>query len=138
MQCTLDSKGDHILAARFLSRFVPKDVAWAHIDLSSSERKGGLAHVPTEITGFGVRFAAHLLGMAPSSSNWVPQVSSLRMRRPTTGTAPAGRRAPGGRTAIHRGSLRARTRDAEPEAAMTTTAALADYRAASCAHCRRA
>ena len=62
MQCTMDNKGDHILAARFLSRFVPDDVPWAHIDLSSSERKGGLGHVPTEFTGFGVRFAAQLLG----------------------------------------------------------------------------
>ena len=62
MQCTLESKGDHILAARFLSRFVPSGIPWAHIDLSSSERKGGLAHVPTEFTGFGVRFAAQLLG----------------------------------------------------------------------------
>jgi leucyl aminopeptidase len=62
MQCTADSKGDHILAARFLSRFVPQDVAWAHVDLSSSERKGGLAHVPTEFTGFGVRLATQLLG----------------------------------------------------------------------------
>jgi leucyl aminopeptidase len=62
MQCTLDSKGDHILAARFLSRFVPSSVPWVHIDLSSSERKGGLAHVPTEFTGFGVRMAATLLG----------------------------------------------------------------------------
>jgi leucyl aminopeptidase len=61
LQCTLDSRGDHILAARFLSRFVPKDVPWAHIDLSASERKGGLAHVPTEFTGFGVRFATQLL-----------------------------------------------------------------------------
>ena len=61
MQCTPDSKGDHILAARFLSRFVPKDLPWAHIDLSASERKGGLAHVPTEFTGFGVRFATQLL-----------------------------------------------------------------------------
>jgi leucyl aminopeptidase len=62
MQCTMDSKGDHILAARFLSRFVPKDLAWAHVDLAASERKGGLAHVPTEFTGFGVRFAVQLLG----------------------------------------------------------------------------
>ena len=61
MQCTMDNKGDHILAARFLSRFVPKDIAWVHVDLSASERKGGLAHVPTEFTGFGVRFAAQLL-----------------------------------------------------------------------------
>ena len=62
LQCTVDSKGDHILAARFLARFVPEDVAWAHVDLSASERKGGLAHVPTEFTGFGVRFAEQLLG----------------------------------------------------------------------------
>jgi leucyl aminopeptidase len=62
MQCATDNKGDHILAARFLSRFVPDAVPWVHIDLSSSERKGGLAHVPTEFTGFGVRFAAQLLG----------------------------------------------------------------------------
>jgi leucyl aminopeptidase len=62
MQCALDNKGDHILAARFLSRFVPGSVAWAHVDLSASERKGGLAHVPSEFTGFGVRFATQLIG----------------------------------------------------------------------------
>jgi leucyl aminopeptidase len=61
MQCTLDSKGDHILASRFLSRFVEASVPWVHVDLAPSERKGGLAHVPTEMTGFGVRFAVHLL-----------------------------------------------------------------------------
>jgi leucyl aminopeptidase len=61
MQCTNDGKGDHILAARFLGRFVDADVPWIHVDLSSSERKDGLAHVPTEFTGFGVRFATHLL-----------------------------------------------------------------------------
>jgi leucyl aminopeptidase len=62
LQCSTDNKGDHILAARFLSRFVPAELPWAHLDLSSSERKGGLAHVPTEFTGFGVRFATRLLG----------------------------------------------------------------------------
>jgi leucyl aminopeptidase len=62
MQCPLESKGDHILAARFLQRFVEQGVTWVHVDLSSSERKGGLAHVPTEFTGFGVRFASRLLG----------------------------------------------------------------------------
>jgi leucyl aminopeptidase len=62
MQCSVESKGDHILAARFLGRFVPAELPWAHIDLSASERKGGLAHVPTEFTGFGVRFATQLLG----------------------------------------------------------------------------
>jgi leucyl aminopeptidase len=64
LQCTLDSKGDHILASRFLSRFVEASVPWVHVDLAPSERKGGLAHVPTEMTGFGVRFAVHLLGDA--------------------------------------------------------------------------
>jgi leucyl aminopeptidase len=61
MQCAVDGKGDHILAARFLSRFVPESVAWAHVDLSSATRSGGLAHVATDITGFGVRFALDLL-----------------------------------------------------------------------------
>lgn len=61
-QCIPDSKGDHILAARFLSRFVEGSVPWVHFDLAASEHKGGLAHVPTEFTGFGVRYAVHLLG----------------------------------------------------------------------------
>ena len=61
LQCTPDSKGDHILAARFLSRFVPSDVPWIHIDLAASNRSGGLAHVPTDITGFGVRYTVELL-----------------------------------------------------------------------------
>jgi leucyl aminopeptidase len=60
-QCSLEGKGDHILAARFLQRFVPKGMPWAHVDLSSSTRRGGLAQVPSEITGFGARFALSLL-----------------------------------------------------------------------------
>jgi leucyl aminopeptidase len=61
LQCALEGKGDHILAARFLNRFVPDTVPWVHLDLAASERKGGLAHVPTEFTGFGVRYASRLL-----------------------------------------------------------------------------
>jgi leucyl aminopeptidase len=61
LQCSEDNKGDHILAARFLNRFVPAAIPWVHVDLAASERKGGLAHVPTEFTGFGVRYAAQLL-----------------------------------------------------------------------------
>ena len=68
-QCVLESgKADHILAARFLSRFVDKDAPWVHVDLAASDHKGGLAHVPTEVTGFGVRFSLNLLldqGLAP-------------------------------------------------------------------------
>lgn len=60
-QCAVDGKGDHILATRFLKRFVPDDIAWAHVDLSSATRRGGLAQVPTEITGFGARLALTFL-----------------------------------------------------------------------------
>ena len=61
VQCTTEGKGDHILATRFLSRFVPEDIPWAHVDLSSATRTGGLGHINTEITGFGVRFALQLI-----------------------------------------------------------------------------
>jgi len=60
-QCALEGKGDHILATRFLKRFVPDEIPWAHVDLSSATRRGGLAHVPSQITGFGTRFALTLL-----------------------------------------------------------------------------
>ncbi|MGE0081733.1 MAG: leucyl aminopeptidase family protein [Thiohalomonadaceae bacterium] len=60
-QCTLESDADHILAGRFLSRFVANGVPWVHLDLASAANKGGLAHVPTEITGFGVRYSLSLL-----------------------------------------------------------------------------
>jgi leucyl aminopeptidase len=61
MQCSVDGKGDHILAARFLKRFIGDENPWVHVDLSAATRRGGLAHVGTEITGFGVRFALELL-----------------------------------------------------------------------------
>ncbi|HEX5419604.1 MAG TPA: leucyl aminopeptidase family protein [Gammaproteobacteria bacterium] len=60
-QCPVESEGDHILAARFLNRFVPRSIPWIHVDLSASEHKNGLAHVPTDITGFGVRLTLGLL-----------------------------------------------------------------------------
>lgn len=61
LQCSMDGKGDHILAARFLNRFVPPTVPWIHVDMSASNHRGGLGHVPSDFTGFGVRFATHLL-----------------------------------------------------------------------------
>ncbi|OYV73588.1 MAG: hypothetical protein B7Z72_02190 [Gemmatimonadetes bacterium 21-71-4] len=61
LQCAVDGKGDHILAARFLNRFVPREVAWLHLDLAAGQRRGGLAHVGTDVTGFGVRFTLELL-----------------------------------------------------------------------------
>ncbi|MCO6427859.1 leucyl aminopeptidase family protein [Nitrosomonas communis] len=59
-QCLLDSDFDHILAARFLNRFV-NDVPWLHMDLSACNHKGGLGAVGTDITGFGVAWAIAFL-----------------------------------------------------------------------------
>jgi len=61
IQCPVDGKGDHIYAARFLRRFVGQGIPWLHVDLASATRHGGLAHVPTDVTGFGVRFLTTLL-----------------------------------------------------------------------------
>ena len=61
LQCAASGGGDHIQAARFLQKFVAPDAVWVHIDLSAATRKGGLAQVPTEVTGFGVRYALSLI-----------------------------------------------------------------------------
>jgi leucyl aminopeptidase len=61
LQCAVDNDGDHILAARFLKRFVPEDTDWLHVDLSAGHHKGGLGLVPTAQTGFGVRLTLRLL-----------------------------------------------------------------------------
>ena len=64
-QCTLDGEADHILAARFLSRFVG-DTPWLHLDLSATRCKGGLGAAATEVTGFGVGLGVRLLDMLGS------------------------------------------------------------------------
>ena len=56
LQCSPKGAGDHILAASFLSEFIEKDTPWVHMDLSASDNDGGLAHVGTKFTGFGVRY----------------------------------------------------------------------------------
>ena len=60
-QCTLEGGPDHIHAARFLGRFVEKNVPWLHIDLSSSNRKGGLGAVSSDVNGFGVNFGLKII-----------------------------------------------------------------------------
>jgi len=60
-QCILGSEADHILAARFLHRFVEADIPWLHLDLSSSHHEDGLGHIPTDTIGFGVRFTFYWL-----------------------------------------------------------------------------
>ena len=61
MQCSPNASGDHILAGSFLAEFVENKTPWIHVDLAASNHKGGLGHVPTEVTGFGVRYTLSLL-----------------------------------------------------------------------------
>jgi leucyl aminopeptidase len=72
-QCTLDGEADHILAARFLKRFLVSDTskkstaksdeepAWLHVDLSASRHEGGLGSVASDVTGFGVAWGLRML-----------------------------------------------------------------------------
>ena len=53
-QCTLDGDADHIIAARFLSKFIENAPAWLHVDLSAIRNKGGLGAVAADVNGFGV------------------------------------------------------------------------------------
>ncbi|MBZ0093288.1 MAG: leucyl aminopeptidase family protein [Sulfuricellaceae bacterium] len=59
-QCTLDGEADHILAARFLMRFIDKR-DWLHVDLAASNCKGGLGAVAGDVTGFGVGLGLEML-----------------------------------------------------------------------------
>jgi leucyl aminopeptidase len=67
-QCSMEGEADHILATRFLSRFVG-DTPWLHMDLSGHSCKGGLGAVMSDANGFGVAWAMALLevmsGQAP-------------------------------------------------------------------------
>jgi leucyl aminopeptidase len=60
-QCTLAGDADHILATRFLKRFVEHDTPWLHVDLSASRCEGGLGSIATEVTGFGVGWGLGML-----------------------------------------------------------------------------
>ena len=88
LQCTTEGKGDHILAARFLNRFVPKNIAWLHLDLAAGARTGGLGHIGTEITGFGVRYTLDLL-----QRGWPPAIRRAQPPRAASGRPPVRRAA---------------------------------------------
>ncbi|MFZ2302372.1 MAG: leucyl aminopeptidase family protein, partial [Gallionella sp.] len=60
-QCAAAGEADHILAARFLKRFVEHDTPWLHIDLSSSRCEEGLGIVASDVTGFGVAWGLGML-----------------------------------------------------------------------------
>ncbi len=59
-QCTMDGEADHILAARFLMRFI-QERPWLHMDLSACSCEGGLGAVASNVTGFGVAWGVELL-----------------------------------------------------------------------------
>ena len=59
-QCTMDGEADHILAARFLMRFI-EERPWLHMDLSASSCEGGLGAVASNVTGFGVGWGVEML-----------------------------------------------------------------------------
>lgn len=67
-QCTLDGEADHILAARFLKRFVGGR-RWLHVDLSAARCEGGLGAVGSDITGFGVLWGSFLIDAWLNSEN---------------------------------------------------------------------
>ena len=60
-QCSVKGTGDHILAASFLAEFVENNVPWVHMDLSAGANEGGLGHVASKFTGFGVRYTMSAL-----------------------------------------------------------------------------
>lgn len=60
-QCLIEGEADHILAVKFLERFVPKNTPWIHLDLSACRHEDGLGAVGTDITGFGVAWTIDLL-----------------------------------------------------------------------------
>jgi len=59
-QCTMEGEADHILAARFLRRFIGEQ-PWLHVDLAACSCEGGLGAVATNLTGFGVSWGLTLL-----------------------------------------------------------------------------
>ena len=83
------------------SRFVPSEIPWVHVDLSAGQHKAVSRHVPSEITGFGVRFTLELLARHDTrrarrsggrhergqKRRAVPTVPRARSSRPPTSAA---------------------------------------------------
>lgn len=68
-QCTMDSDADHIIAARFLGKFIEENISWCHVDLSSYAHKDGLGAVASEVNGFGVALTLQWLKDFLASEN---------------------------------------------------------------------
>lgn len=57
LQCRKTGAGDHLYAARLLGRFIGEGIGWVHVDMASTgTHEGGLAQIPSDLQGFGVRF----------------------------------------------------------------------------------
>ena len=70
-QCLQAGEADHILAARFLSRFVGKH-DWLHVDLSCYRNEGGLGAVASDVNGFGVAWTVALV------QSWLKQAAAAQ------------------------------------------------------------
>jgi leucyl aminopeptidase len=68
-QCTMESDADHIIAARFLGKFIEQDTAWCHVDLSAYAHKDGLGAVASEVNGFGVALTLRWLESLLAAQN---------------------------------------------------------------------
>lgn len=66
-QCTIGGEFDHILAARFLNKFI-NDTPWIHVDLSACHHKDGLGAIGSDVTGFGVAWTIELLQNVTATS----------------------------------------------------------------------
>lgn len=60
-QCRLSGGQDHIEAAYFLKQFIEGSPKWLHLDLSAERNEGGLGAIPSNFTGFGLRFVERFL-----------------------------------------------------------------------------
>ena len=72
-------KGDHILAARFLSRFVPKAIPWLHLDLAgrhASRRPRAHRHAKSPASACATRSSCCAVAGRPDA------MSVLTIRRP--------------------------------------------------------
>ena len=62
-QCTLEGEVDHILAARFLNRFVG-DIPWLHMDLPPVVTRGGWARWVATLLALGWRGGLRCWGIS--------------------------------------------------------------------------
>ena len=87
--CSAPSTARAITSSRPAScqRFVPEDIAWAHVDLSSATRRGGLG--ARQHRGHRLRRALRARAAArtePAAWRWTRAVTSLSCTARTTGT----------------------------------------------------